>query len=214
MISKSRSEHGYKPCNGRPSCRVLTCHLLNPRDGDAHCLGGRKHIRRQGRWGKNQSTLSQNQAPFGAPGLQWGRTISAEIPEAARFELMIHAPFPSDLLTWIGIAFCITQSAIFSGLNLAIFSVSKLRLEVEAAGGNRNAALVLNLRKVSISPCPRSFGATLPSMCFSRYYRIPFWPARAHLFSRHSSSPSLVNSFHKRISREMPCAWQRHWCPC
>ena len=62
---------------------------------------------------------------------------------------MTHAPFPSDLLTWIGIAFCITQSAIFSGLNLAIFSVSKLRLEVEAAGGNRNAALVLDLRKDS-----------------------------------------------------------------
>jgi metal transporter CNNM len=71
------------------------------------------------------------------------------ILEAPRFEHMIHAPFPSDLLTWIGITFCITQSAIFSGLNLAIFSVSKLRLEVEAAGGNRNAALVLDLRKDS-----------------------------------------------------------------
>ncbi len=71
------------------------------------------------------------------------------IPEAAWFEPMTHAPFPSDLLTWIGIAFCITQSAIFSGLNLAIFSVSKLRLEVEAAGGSRNAALVLELRKNS-----------------------------------------------------------------
>ena len=63
------------------------------------------------------------------------------------FEPMIHAPFLSELFTWIGIAFCITQSAIFSGLNLAIFSVSKLRLEVEAAGGNRNAALVLDLRR-------------------------------------------------------------------
>ena len=67
--------------------------------------------------------------------------------EAARFEPMIHAPFLSELFTWIGIAFCITQSAIFSGLNLAIFSVSKLRLKVEAAGGNRNAALVLDLRR-------------------------------------------------------------------
>jgi hypothetical protein len=71
------------------------------------------------------------------------------ILEARRFEHMIHAPFPIDLLTWMGITFCITQSAIFSGLNLAIFSVSKLRLEVEAAGGNRNAALVLDLRKDS-----------------------------------------------------------------
>ena len=88
------------------------------------------------------------------------------ILEAALFDPMIGAAFLTHLLTWIGIAFCITQSAIFSGLNLAIFSVSKLRLEVEAAGGNRNAALVLNLRKTPISPCPRSFGATLPSMCF------------------------------------------------
>ena len=62
---------------------------------------------------------------------------------------MIDAPFLTHLFTWIGIAFCITQSAIFSGLNLAIFSVSKLRLEVGAAGGNRNAALVLDLRKDS-----------------------------------------------------------------
>ena len=69
--------------------------------------------------------------------------------EGSRFDLMIDAPFLTHLFTWIGIAFCITRSAIFSGLNLAIFSVSKLRLEVEAAGGNRNAALVLDLRKDS-----------------------------------------------------------------
>jgi metal transporter CNNM len=62
---------------------------------------------------------------------------------------MTHPAFLTYLFTWIGIAFCITQSAIFSGLNLAIFSVSKLRLEVEAAGGSRNAALVLELRKDS-----------------------------------------------------------------
>jgi CBS domain containing-hemolysin-like protein len=71
------------------------------------------------------------------------------IPAAAWFDPMTHAPFLTSLFTWIGIAFCITQSAIFSGLNLAIFSVSKLRLEVEAAGGNRNAALVLDLRRDS-----------------------------------------------------------------
>ncbi|SFK91794.1 DUF21 domain-containing protein [Methylocapsa palsarum] len=47
---------------------------------------------------------------------------------------------------WLGIAFCIMQTALFSGLNLALFSVSKLRLEVEAAGGNASAAKVLELR--------------------------------------------------------------------
>jgi hypothetical protein len=51
---------------------------------------------------------------------------------------MAHSPLLSNVSIWIGIAFCITQSAIFSGLNLAIFSISKLRLEVEATGGNRD----------------------------------------------------------------------------
>jgi CBS domain containing-hemolysin-like protein len=37
----------------------------------------------------------------------------------------------------------------FSNLNLAIFSVSKLRLEVEVAGGNRDAFVLLDLRKDS-----------------------------------------------------------------
>src|ERR1700688_1426309 len=55
----------------------------------------------------------------------------------------------ANVFVWIGIAFCITQSAIFSGLNLAIFSISKLRLEVEAAGGNRDAVELLALRQDS-----------------------------------------------------------------
>ena len=52
----------------------------------------------------------------------------------------------SNLFIWIGIAFCVVQSGIFSGLNLATFSVSRLRLEVEAAGGNRDAVKLLALR--------------------------------------------------------------------
>ena len=62
---------------------------------------------------------------------------------------MNHTAFLSNVPVWAGIAFCITQSAIFSGLNLAIFSISKLRLEVEAAGGNRDAVELLALRKDS-----------------------------------------------------------------
>jgi metal transporter CNNM len=62
---------------------------------------------------------------------------------------MMHSTFAASLFIWIGIAVCIIQSAIFSGLNLAIFSVSKLRLEVEAAGGNRDAIGLLRLRKDS-----------------------------------------------------------------
>ena len=55
----------------------------------------------------------------------------------------------ADVFVWLGIALCIVQSGIFSGLNLAIFSISKLRLEVEAAGGNRDASGLLALRKDS-----------------------------------------------------------------
>jgi hypothetical protein len=49
--------------------------------------------------------------------------------------------------TWLGIAACITQSALFAGLNLAVFSVSLLRLQVEADGGNKDAARVMEVRK-------------------------------------------------------------------
>jgi metal transporter CNNM len=55
----------------------------------------------------------------------------------------------TNIVVWACIAFCISQSAVFSGLNLAIFSISKLRLEVEAAGGNRDAVGLLALRKDS-----------------------------------------------------------------
>ncbi len=48
---------------------------------------------------------------------------------------------------WIGILFCISQSAMFSGLNLALLGVSRLRLEVEAHAGNPAALKILALRK-------------------------------------------------------------------
>ncbi len=55
-------------------------------------------------------------------------------------------PFTIGLLTWVGIALCLSQAAMFSGLNLAVFSVSRLRLEIEAALGDRQASKVLVLR--------------------------------------------------------------------
>jgi metal transporter CNNM len=55
----------------------------------------------------------------------------------------------ANVLIWIGIALCITQSVIFPGLNLAIFSISKLGLEVEVAGSNRDASVLFGLRKDS-----------------------------------------------------------------
>ena len=56
----------------------------------------------------------------------------------------------NSLLIWIGIAFCITQSAMFSGLNLAFFSLTRLRLEIEAEKTNSfGANIVLIMRKDS-----------------------------------------------------------------
>jgi hypothetical protein len=49
--------------------------------------------------------------------------------------------------TWLGIVACIVQSALFAGLNLAVFSLSLLRLQVEADGGNQDAVRVLDVRK-------------------------------------------------------------------
>jgi hypothetical protein len=49
-------------------------------------------------------------------------------------------------LVWLGILFCISQSAMFSGLNLALLGISRLRLEVEADAGNSKAIKVLALR--------------------------------------------------------------------
>lgn len=50
-------------------------------------------------------------------------------------------------LSWVGILFCVSQSAMFSGSNLAFFSISKLRLEVEVSQGNTNAKKMLDLRQ-------------------------------------------------------------------
>jgi metal transporter CNNM len=55
----------------------------------------------------------------------------------------------SPIWIWLGVIGCVTLSGLFAGLNLAIFSLSQLRLQVEADGGNKDAARVLDLRKNS-----------------------------------------------------------------
>ena len=54
-----------------------------------------------------------------------------------------------DTLIWVGIIFCVSQSAMFSGLNLAFFSVSKLRLEIESKNKNPHAIKVARFRQDS-----------------------------------------------------------------
>lgn len=56
----------------------------------------------------------------------------------------------NEIFTWLSIFFCITQSAMFSGLNLAFFSFTRLRLEIEAgSSSSKSAQTVLNMRKDS-----------------------------------------------------------------
>lgn len=52
-----------------------------------------------------------------------------------------------NFIVWLGILFCISQSAMFSGLNLALLGISRLRLEVEAQAGNPAAIKILTLRQ-------------------------------------------------------------------
>jgi metal transporter CNNM len=49
--------------------------------------------------------------------------------------------------SWLGVIACILQSGLFAGLNLTVFSLSLLRLQIEADGGNPDAVKVLGLRK-------------------------------------------------------------------
>src|ERR1700721_28346 len=48
---------------------------------------------------------------------------------------------------WLGVFACIIQSALCAGLNLAVFSLSLLRLQVEVDGGNKDAVKVTELRR-------------------------------------------------------------------
>lgn len=54
----------------------------------------------------------------------------------------------NESYVWLGIVFCLTQSAMFSGLNLAFFGFSRLQLEAEAETSTR-AARVLAMRQDS-----------------------------------------------------------------
>lgn len=54
-----------------------------------------------------------------------------------------------ETVIWIGIVVCLSQSAIFSGLNLALLGLSRLRLEAEAETGNKHAQKILAMRRDS-----------------------------------------------------------------
>jgi metal transporter CNNM len=50
-------------------------------------------------------------------------------------------------LVWVGVLVCLSQSAVFSGLNLAFFSLSRLELQVALEAGDLRAQRVLAMRE-------------------------------------------------------------------
>jgi CBS domain containing-hemolysin-like protein len=79
----------------------------------------------------------------------------------------------TDLGSWLGIALCLSQAAALSGLNLAVFSLSLLRLEAAAGDGDEHARRVLPSAAAGTSPSPPFSGPTWPSMCCSHCWRGP-----------------------------------------
>ena len=51
--------------------------------------------------------------------------------------MMVESHAQYVALIWLGIALCAVQAALFSGLNLAVFSISRLRLEVQPRCGRK-----------------------------------------------------------------------------
>ena len=51
------------------------------------------------------------------------------------------------MIKWVGIIICLLHSALFSGLNLGFFGVSRLKLFVKAKNKNKDAKRILSLRK-------------------------------------------------------------------
>jgi len=55
--------------------------------------------------------------------------------------------YMDNIALWAGIIFCIIHSAIFSGCNLAFFSLGRMHLEAESERGNTAAKKVMALRQ-------------------------------------------------------------------
>ena len=55
----------------------------------------------------------------------------------------------NEIIIWILIVPCLLQSAIFSGMTIGVFSLGRLRLEIEAEANNKEAIKVLQIRRDS-----------------------------------------------------------------
>jgi hypothetical protein len=114
---------------------------------------------------------------------------------------MSHIP---DMPIWLGIIACIMLSALFSGLNLAVFSVSQLRLQIEADGGNRDATRVLDLRKNSNQVLAQRAHALLSANRLLE--KIPNEDAKTYLTSQVVDETRHCNRLHSLHERKNTCA--------
>lgn len=55
----------------------------------------------------------------------------------------------NEIIIWILIGLCLTQSALFSGLTIGFLGLSRMRLEIEAEANNKNAIKILQIRRDS-----------------------------------------------------------------
>lgn len=55
----------------------------------------------------------------------------------------------NEIIIWILIMLCVTQSAVFSGMTIGVFGLGRLRLEIEAEAGNKEAIKILQIRRDS-----------------------------------------------------------------
>lgn len=55
----------------------------------------------------------------------------------------------ADILAWSGILLCVAHSGMFSGLNLAMFSLGRLSLEIASENGDSAAQRILRVREDS-----------------------------------------------------------------
>lgn len=55
----------------------------------------------------------------------------------------------NEIVIWLLIILCLSQSAIFSGLTIGFFGLGRLKLEIEAEAGNKEAIKILHIRRDS-----------------------------------------------------------------
>lgn len=77
----------------------------------------------------------------------WGGNLPARLRGSQEGNrIILKEPFHRTIIAWLGIFPCLSQSVLLSGLNLGLFPLGKLELEIEAKKGDSRAKRVLHIR--------------------------------------------------------------------